>query len=205
MIRTAVALSLILPTLAAAEPVKGSASPTPTKVSYFKDVRPIFQQHCQGCHQPARPQGGYVMTSHADLLKAGDRGQPGVVPGKPDVSVLVEQIVPKNGKAAMPKGKPPLAAADVELLKRWIAEGAKDDTPKTAIDTSSEKNPPVYTLPPVITSLDYSPDGTLLAVSGYHEVLLHKSDGSGLVARLVGLSERVQSLAFSPDGKSLAV
>src|SRR5262249_25067490 len=54
-------------------------------------------------------------------------------------------------------------------------------------------------------SLDYSPDGTLLAVSGYHEVLLHKSDGSGLVGRLVGLSERVQSLAFSPDGKSLAV
>jgi WD40 repeat protein len=36
-------------------------------------------------------------------------------------------------------------------------------------------------------------------------VLLHKADGSGLVARLVGASERVQSLAFSPDGKLLAV
>jgi len=42
-------------------------------------------------------------------------------------------------------------------------------------------------------------------VSGYHEVLLHKVDGSGLVARLVGLSERIQSVAFSPDGKWLAV
>jgi WD40 repeat protein len=174
-------------------------------VSYYKDVRRIFQQHCQGCHQPARPQGGYVMTSHADLLKAGDRGQPGVVPGSADKSVLIEQIVPKNGKAAMPKGKPPLSAADIDLIRRWIAEGAKDDTPKTAIDTISDKNPPVYKLPPVITALDYSPDGSLLAVSGFHEVLLHKSDGSGLVARLVGLSERVQSLSFSPDGKSLAV
>ena len=35
--------------------------------------------------------------------------------------------------------------------------------------------------------------------------MLHKGDGSALVARLVGLSERVQALRFSPDGKSLAV
>lgn len=174
-------------------------------VSYYRDIRPVFQQHCQGCHQPARPMGGYIMTSHADLLKAGDRGQPGVAPGKPDSSVLFEQVLPKNGKAAMPKAKPPLSAAHLELIKRWIAEGAKDDTPKTAIDTVSEKNPPVYKLPPVISSLDFSPDGKLIAVSGYHEVLLHKADGSGIVARLIGLSERIQSLAFSPDGKSLAV
>src|SRR5262249_38330333 len=34
---------------------------------------------------------------------------------------------------------------------------------------------------------------------------IHKADGSEIVARLVGLSERVQSLAFSPDGQYLAV
>jgi WD40 repeat protein len=48
-----------------------------------------------------------------------------------------------------------------------------------------------------------SPDGETLAVSGYREILLHKSTG-GLVARLPGLSERIHSLAFSPDGKTLA-
>src|SRR5207244_4406094 len=71
--------------------------------------------------------------------------------------------------------------------------------------TVDADHPPTYALPPVITSMDYSPDGTLLAIAGYHEVLLHKSDGSGLAARLVGASERLQSLAFSPDGKLLAV
>jgi mono/diheme cytochrome c family protein len=175
-------------------------------VSYYHDVRRLFQQHCQGCHQPAKPQGGYVMTSHADLLKAGDRGTPGVVPGQPDKSVLVEQIVPKDGKrAAMPKSKDPLAAADIALIRRWIAEGAKDDTPKTARDIVDEKHPPVYAVAPVISSIDYSPDGSLLAVAGFHEVLLHKADGSGLVGRLIGLSEHIQSVAFSPDGKRLAV
>ena len=42
-------------------------------------------------------------------------------------------------------------------------------------------------------------------MAGFHEVLLHKADGSGLVARLIGISERIESVRFSPDGKQLAV
>ena len=64
----------------------------PPAISYYKDVRPIFQQNCNGCHQPAKPQGGYVMTEYADLLKAGERGKAGVVAGKPEASYLVAQI-----------------------------------------------------------------------------------------------------------------
>ena len=32
------------------------------EVSYYKQIRPILQAHCQGCHQPAKAKGGYVMT-----------------------------------------------------------------------------------------------------------------------------------------------
>ena len=178
----------------------------PAEASYFRDIRPIFQQHCQGCHQPAKASGGYVMTSHAALLKKTDTDQPGVVPGKPDDSSVVDQIVAKGeNRPSMPRDRDPLAEHQVSLIKKWIAQGAKDDTPASArLAAVDAEHPPVYTLPPVITALDYSPDGRLLAVTGYHEVLLHEPDGSGLVARLVGASERVQSLAFSPDGKRLA-
>src|SRR5262249_28104074 len=133
--------------------------------------------------------------------------RPNVVAGKPDASMLLEQVrVGPEGKAEMPKGKDPLPAKDVDLIKRWIAEGAKDDTPPSArLVAVDADHPPVYHLPPVITSIEYSPDGTLLAVAGYHEVLLWKADGSELVARLVGQAERIQSVAFSPDGQSLAV
>src|SRR3954453_17419635 len=89
----------------------------PAKVSYYKDVRPVFQQNCNGCHQPAKPQGGYVMTAHADLLKPGERGKPGVVPGKPAGSYVIEQVrVHSNGKAEMPKGLTPLTAVQIKLI-----------------------------------------------------------------------------------------
>jgi WD40 repeat protein len=175
-------------------------------ISYYTQIRPIFQQHCQGCHQPARAQGGYSMTTYAEVVKPIKDKKTPLVPGKPEASLLLEQILPDaDNKALMPKAKDALPKKDIELIRTWIAQGAKDDTPATVRDTISAARPPVYNLPPVITSLDFSPDGKLLAVSGYHEVLLHKGDGSGLVARLIGLSECIQSLAFSPDGKKLAV
>jgi WD40 repeat protein len=190
----------------AAEPKAASRSEGAGGVSYYKDVRRIFQQHCQGCHQPAKPQGGYVMTSYADLLKKGDHEQPGIVPGHPEQSLLVEQIVPKDGKKpAMPKGKDALSVADIDAIKKWIAAGAKNDTPKTQEQRIDAEHPPVYTVSPDLSCVTFSPDGKLLAVSGYHEVLLHHGDGSGLVARLVGEAERIESIAFSPDGKRLAV
>lgn len=183
------------------------AAKEPEQVSYYRDILPILQQHCQGCHQPAKAEGGFLLTSYADLFKKGDHGQPGVVPGHPEQSYLVQQITPQEGKRpAMPRGKDPLTDHQVRLIVRWIAQGAKDDTPASAQGTVVDADhPPVYDLPPVLTALAYSPDSQLLAVSGYHEILLHRADGSGLVARLVGVSERIQSLAFSPNGKYLAM
>src|SRR5687768_11594712 len=80
----------------------------PDKVSYYKDIRPIFMIHCQGCHQPAKAEGSFVMTGHADLFKEGDHLEPGVVAGKPELSMIVKQITPQDGKPpAMPRGKDP--------------------------------------------------------------------------------------------------
>src|SRR5262249_26306198 len=115
---------------AAAVLAAGAEAADSAAVSYYKDVRPIFQIYCQGCHQPAKPQGGVVVTSHADLMNKDDMGNAVVVPGKPEASELVNAITPQKGKQAkMPKESPPLTDAQVEKIKQWIAQGATDDTP----------------------------------------------------------------------------
>ncbi len=190
-------IPLLLPSVAVAD--------EPAKISYYKDVRPIFQQNCNGCHQPAKPLGGYVTTEHALLLKAGEREKPGIVPGKPASSYLIEQITVHDGKTEMPKNRDPLTAAQIKTVTDWITQGAIDDTPASAkADAVDALHPPRYSAPPVVTSLGFSPDGTRLAVTGYHEILLYDTEKYALQSRLIGISERVQSLAYSPNGKRLA-
>ena len=199
--------SLVQTTRAAAPPKHEMEDPN-APISYYKKIRPILQAQCQGCHQPAKARGGYVMTDFARLLEGGESvkdGQHAVVAGDPGKSLLVLQITPdQDGVAEMPPKKQPLPAPQLALITRWVAEGAKDDTPPNARQHIDAEHPPIYRRPPVVASLDFSPDGTLLAVAGFHEILLWKADGSELVGRLIGLSERVQSLRFSPDGKKLA-
>ncbi len=194
--------------LLVADESKPSAQAAP--VSYWTDVRPIFQAHCQGCHQPAKPSGEYVMTSFDALLRGGESESPAIVAGDPDGSYLVEQITPVDGKAAMPQEAEPLADFQIALIRQWIAQGAKDDTPASAREVFDADHPPTYQGIPVLTALAFSPDGKLIATSGYHEVLLHdiekiRATQPSLVGRLVGMSERVESIAFDPSGERLAV
>lgn len=178
------------------------AEETLPPVSFYRQVRPLLQRQCSGCHQPAKAGGSLNLTDFAAFQKGGENG-PGFVVGKPDDSVIVQYVI--GEKPEMPRGADPLKPEQIDLLKRWIAEGAKDDTPAAARDTITAEHPPVYSSPPVIASLAYSPDSQLLAVGGYHETLLHQADGSGLAARLVGRSPKITSVRFSPDGKTLAV
>ena len=96
-------IALSLPASLQEEKPKGGP-----KVSFDKQVRPILQTHCQGCHQPAKTKGGYVMTSFDTLVKGGDDEGAAIVPGKPEQSSLLRMITPENGKAEMPKGRKPI-------------------------------------------------------------------------------------------------
>ena len=179
----------------------------PNSISYYEDIRPVFQAKCQGCHQPARSKADYVLTDVANMIAGGEGGEPVIVPHKPELSYLIDLVTLQEGdeRPEMPEKDEPLTPYELSLVTKWIEQGAIDDTPENAKQRYDRDHPPQYAVSPVLTSLDFSPDGEMLAVAGFHEVLIHKADGSGLITRLVGLSERIESARFSPDGQRLAV
>ena len=186
----------------AADGAKPTAVDPKTGVSFYRQVLPVLQAKCQGCHQPAKAQGKLDLTSFETIRKGGENGAL-VEMGKPDASLLIENVT--GNPPAMPPNAAPLSKDEVAVVKSWIAQGAKDDTPPAAKDAIDADHPPVYAVAPLTTALAFSPDGATLAVSGYREVLIHKADGSALVRRLVGQSQRIESLTYSPDASILAV
>ncbi|KLU04761.1 protein containing planctomycete cytochrome C domain protein [Rhodopirellula islandica] len=174
-------------------------------VSYHRDVLPVLRANCFGCHQAAKQRGEYVMTDFDALLRGGESGEAAVVPGDADASSLVSLITAHDGIAEMPKApRKPLHETEVATIQRWIQQGAINDSPQPSGPRIDANHPPVYAGPPTLPSIDLSPDGQVLAVAGYHEICLLDPQTGEMQTRLVGMSPRINSVCFSPDGSRIA-
>ncbi|HLX62583.1 MAG TPA: c-type cytochrome domain-containing protein [Planctomycetota bacterium] len=165
-------------------------------VSYTRDIVPILKHNCQACHYPGKLKGNLDVTTYASLQKGGKHG-PAFKAGDAKSKIL-EDI--KGTDPKMPEDGDPLPGADIAKIEKWIVNGAKDDTPTGAAKVEIA----VYKAAPVVTAMAFSPDGATLAIAGHHEILLHKGDGSSLIARLPCEAPRIESLCYSKDGKLLA-
>jgi mono/diheme cytochrome c family protein len=114
--------ALAVAAIAAAQPIR-----------YNRDVAPILAMNCHLCHgaNPESAAGGLSTRTFADLMKGGNLG-PVVVPRDAARSPLWQFISGARGEAhRMPLGGPPLPPAEVETIRRWIAEGAPSDRDET--------------------------------------------------------------------------
>ena len=60
-------------------------------VSYWNDIRPLLQASCQGCHQPAKAKGDYILTDVSRLIAGGESGEPAVIAKDPAMSFLLDR------------------------------------------------------------------------------------------------------------------
>ena len=192
--------------------------PKPAPPSFQREVVPILRTACLGCHSAQLPTAGFSVDSYMALMKGGKAGV-AIVPGKSGESRLVRMLTGAQ-KPIMPPGAG-LKAPDIELIRRWVDAGAKNDsalasatTPKSAAKTATATTTTAVAIPkPLgkrldvpapINALAFSPDGKLLAVGTYQRVLLCDPATRTVLKTWSGHLDTVRSLAFSPDGKLLA-
>ena len=95
--------------------------PKASGVSFTKQIAPLLVGRCNNCHI-RNTRGGFSMATFASLMK-GSEGGTVFTPGKGQGSRLVEVL--QSGD--MPRGGAPLKPEEIELIAKWIDEGAKFD------------------------------------------------------------------------------
>jgi len=102
----------------------------PGQKSFERDVQPILKQNCIECHQPGGAgfvASGLDMRSYDSLMK-GTRFGPVIKPGDSVASVLNMLVEGRaNPAIRMPHGREALKGKDIETLKLWVDQGAKNN------------------------------------------------------------------------------
>jgi len=94
------------------------------EVDFSHQVVPLLKQHCGKCHSGSQKKGGFSINLRESMLAGGESGV-AVVAGKSKQSELYQRIATQDESVRMPPEGEPLTAKQVELLARWIDEGAK--------------------------------------------------------------------------------
>jgi len=143
---------------------------------FNRDIRPILSSHCFQCHgqDSNSRKGGVRLDLREKALLPADSGAIPIVSGKPEASELVRRIFARSDEAMPPRdANKPLTQAEKELLKRWIAQGAKYEPHWSFV-------PPHRTQPPAVHEADWprnAIDNFILARLE-KEGLSHSSDAS---------------------------
>ncbi len=97
--------------------------PPPGVIDFARDVRPILERSCFECHGAALDEAGLRLDDRERFLSGGASGHV-VVPGNAAASLLYQRVVSSDPEERMPWYKEPLAPQEIEILRRWIDDGA---------------------------------------------------------------------------------
>ncbi len=123
-------------------------------VRFNRDVLPILAENCFACHgfDPESREADLRLDLREDALKERNAGTV-VVPGKPELSLLIERITTKDQDLVMPPAESDkhLSPQQIAILRAWIAQGAE-------YENHWSFNLPIRTEPPKINNTEHPID-----------------------------------------------
>src|SRR5690606_30450066 len=103
----------------------GETAAVPTQIEFNRDVRPILSDKCYKCHGPGTQEAGLRLDEEKAAKAQPESGLYAIVPGDLDASGLMYLVTSDDPGERMPRKAEPLTKGEVEVLRRWIAQGAK--------------------------------------------------------------------------------
>ena len=96
------------------------------ELSFEADIRPILKARCWQCHGEETELKGGLDARLARFLKRGGDSGPAIVVGRHAESLMYQRV----SAGEMPPGNKKLSAREIDLVARWIDQGAKTRRPE---------------------------------------------------------------------------
>jgi hypothetical protein len=111
------------------QPGQKLVPPDATQLTFKLDIEPVLRKSCVKCHSGPKASGRYRLNSRKSAIRGGVSGT-AVVPGRSEESLLVQVVADAVAGSEMPpprqrKRYPKLTPEQIELLRRWIDQGAQ--------------------------------------------------------------------------------
>lgn len=174
------------------------------EIEYNRDIAPLFQKYCNGCHNAQEPDGELTLQNFKGLMRGGANGAV-VVPGQPDKSRLI-LVLEKQAEPFMPpEGEKAPSKAEVALLRAWVKAGAHapaggDPAMKSLV---TPKIAPVGEVRRPVHAVAYAPEDAVFAAARHQVVEIYGPQGDQPIQQLSGLTGQVNDVGFSKDGTLL--
>ena len=98
-----------------------------SKVDFIKQVQPILAKQCYACHGPDEAESGLRFDKQASVFGEAESGDHAIVAGDIDASELIARITSDDESERMPPEGDPITPEEIEILRRWIEQGAEWD------------------------------------------------------------------------------
>jgi hypothetical protein len=93
-------------------------------VDFNTQVKPIINRHCITCHGGVRAKGNFSLLFREEAFAKTESGKPAIIPGDPDHSEMIRRLTSKDPEERMPYKHEPLSSDEVDILRRWVKQGA---------------------------------------------------------------------------------
>lgn len=94
-------------------------------VDFSTQVKPILNKHCITCHGGVKKNGDFSLLFEEEAFAVTESGTPAIVPGSAARSPFIQRLHEEDPELRMPYQKPKLSKEEIELLTKWVDQGAK--------------------------------------------------------------------------------
>ncbi|MBQ4914182.1 DUF1553 domain-containing protein [Maribacter sp. MMG018] len=102
-----------------------SCNTSSEQIDFSTQIKPILNNKCISCHGGVKKSGGFSLLFKEEAFAATESGKPAIIPGNASESEFIKRLHEEDPELRMPYEKPKLSKEEIDLLTKWIDQGAK--------------------------------------------------------------------------------